>query len=483
LVERVRAALVRLGPVLPGHVIVVGVSGGPDSMTLLHVLRELSGSAGFAVHVAHYDHGLRGAQSAAEAGAVAEMAASWGLPCVVELARDGAIDGRGHGLQAAARAARYEFFGRVADAVGAQWIATAHTADDQAETVVMRWLRGAGPSALAGMPAIRGRVIRPLLGVTRAEIEAYVVEHGLAPVRDPSNHDPRFLRARVRQDLMPVLRAINPRAAETMARSAALLAEDAAWLNGQARAALDQMRGKSESGGVELDASRLGALPAVIRRRAIRFALESVGVRVDRVAAERIDAVSRGCVERRSGSLTLGQGVLAEFSAGLVRLTCEAGPSALPRVALIDGESRPSGWGLRVRVQRTPSFHMRGPLGPWRAAFDSDRLPGMLGLRCWRAGDRIYPEGMSGRKLVQDVFVDAKVPRWRRVTAPLVVSGEEVLWVVGLGRDRRYAARSGAPAIEVTVVPELTAGPGVGVGWRSDVGPMNDAQGTEGGRS
>jgi tRNA(Ile)-lysidine synthase len=464
LVERVRAALARLGPVSPGQVILVGVSGGPDSMTLLHVLHELSRSAGFSVHAAHFDHGLRGATSAAEAGAVAETAARWGLPCVLERARDGAIDGLGHGLQAAARAARYEFLGRIADAVGAQWIATAHTADDQAETVVMRWLRGAGPAALAGMPAIRGRVIRPLLGVTRAEIEAYVAEHGLAPARDPSNHDPRFLRARVRQDLMPALRAINPRAAETMARSAALLAEDAAWLDGQARAALDGLRGPSGSGGVELDASRLEALPAVIRRRVIRFALEGFGVRVDRVAAERIDAVSSGCAVRRSGSLTLGQGVSAEFSAGWVRLAREVRRPEPPRAALIDGECRPSGWDVVVRLQRAPSFHARGPLGPWRAAFDTERLPGMLELRSWRAGDRIHPEGMSGSKRVHDVFVDAKVPRWRRVAVPLVVSGDEVLWVVGFGRDRRYVARPGAPAIEVNVAPELTPGPAVGVG-------------------
>jgi tRNA(Ile)-lysidine synthase len=315
------------------------------------------------------------------------------------------------------------------------------------------------------MPAIRGRVIRPLLGVTRTEIEVYVAAHGLAPVRDPSNHDPRFLRVRVRQDLMPALRAINPRAAETMARSAALLAEDAVWLDEQARAALDRMRAESETGGVELDASRLGALPVVIRRRAIRFALEACGVRVDRVSAERIDAVSRGCVERRSGGLTLGQGALAEFSAGLVRLTCKARPPALPRAALTNGENRPSGWGVVVRVQRTPSFQPRGPLGPRGAAFDTERLPGMLGLRTWRAGDRIHPEGMSGSKLVHDVFVDAKVPRWRRVTAPLLVAGDEVLWVVGLGRDRRYAAQPGGPAIEVHVAPELTAGPGVRVGW------------------
>ncbi|MFZ5876263.1 MAG: tRNA lysidine(34) synthetase TilS [Nitrospirota bacterium] len=465
LVDRVRAALARLGPVLPGQVVVVGVSGGPDSLTLWHVLREVSGDAGFTVHAAHFDHGLRGAQSAEEARAVLEIAARWGVPCAVERARDGAIDARGQGLQAAARAARYEFFDRVADAVGAQWIATAHTADDQAETVLMRWLRGAGPSALAGMPAVRGRVIRPLMDVTRAEIEAYAAAHGLAPVQDPSNHDPRFLRVRVRRDLMPALREINPRAAETMARSAALLAEDATWLDGQARAALAQSTVLRGAGWVELDASRLGTLPAVIRRRTIRFALEDLGVRTDRVSSERVEAASRGCVERTSGRLTLGQGASAQYGAGLVRLTCGVQPSAPPRTALNDGENRPPGWGVVVRVRRTASFQPRGPLGPWRAAFDTERLPGMLGLRSWRAGDRIHPEGMAGRKLVQDVFVDAKVPRWRRGTAPLLVAGGEVLWVVGFGRDRRYTAKPGAPAIEVRVVPELTMGPGVGVGW------------------
>jgi tRNA(Ile)-lysidine synthase len=460
--ERVHAALGRLGPVTSGDVVVVGVSGGPDSLTLLHALHEIARNAGFAVHAAHFDHGLRGAQSAEEARSVADVAARWGVPCAVERARDGSIDGRGYGLQASARTARYEFFGRVADAVGAKWIATAHTVDDQAETVLMRWLRGAGLSALAGIPEIRGRVIRPLLDVARSEVEAYVVEHGLAPVRDPSNDDPRFLRARVRRDLIPALRAINPRAAQTIGRSAALLSEDAAWLDEQARAALEQARGESGSGWIELGTSSLIALPVVIRRRVLRFALASLGVRLDRVSTERVETASRACVERTSGRVMLGQGAVAAYATGVVRLTRGPEPSAPPRAVIGDGESRPPGWGVVVRVWRTESFHARAPLGPWQAAFDTERLPGMLGLRSWRAGDRLYPEGMTGRKRVQDVFVDGKVPRWRRAMAPLVTAGEDVVWVVGVRRDRRYAARPGAPAIEVCVVPEPMSAPGPG---------------------
>ncbi|MFZ5863326.1 MAG: tRNA lysidine(34) synthetase TilS [Nitrospirota bacterium] len=463
LVTRVRAALITLGAVSPGHVVLVGVSGGPDSLTLLHVLREISRDAGFSVHAAHFDHGLRGAQSAEESNAVADIAARWGVPCAIERAQEGSISSRGMGLQAAARAARYEFFDRVADAVNARWIATAHTADDQAETVLMRWLRGAGPSALAGIPAVRGRVIRPLLGVTRAQIEAYAAERGLTPVQDPSNRDPRFLRARVRRSVMPALRAMNPRAVETMARSAALLAEDAAWLDDQGRAALAESTSGVGSGGIELDASRLVAVPTVIRRRALRFALEGLGVRVDRVSAERLDAAARGCVERTSGSLTLGQGASAEYGAGLVRLARGTKPPPPPSAVLHEGENRPPGWGVVVRVRRTAPVASPEPSDPWRSAFDIERLPGMLGLRSWRAGDRLYPEGMTGSKLVHDVFTDAKVPRWRRASAPLVTAGDEVVWVVGLRRDRRYTARPGAPTIEVSVVPELTAGPGIGI--------------------
>lgn len=450
--ERIREALARLGPVNPGDILLVGVSGGPDSLTLLHALSGLSREAGFVVHAAHFDHGLRGDQSAGEALAVADVAARWGVPCAVERAPAGRIGVRGAGLQASARAARYEFFDRMADAVGARWIATAHTADDQAETVLMRWLRGAGSSALAGIPAARGRVIRPLLDVSRGEIEAYVAEHGLDPARDPSNEDVRFLRARVRRDVVPALRALNPRAVHSMARSAALLADDVAWLDDEARRAFTRVGAESGPGSIELAAAPMRDLPPAIRRRVIRLALSGIGVSVDRVSAERIESASRACGERTSGCVTLGQGAAAEFAPGRVRLTRERSRLAPPAAMIPDGECRPPGWGLLVRVRRTEAFAREGTRDLWQAAFDTERLPGMLGLRSWRAGDRLYPEGMTGRKRVHDLFVDAKVPRWCRATVPLVTAGDEVVWVVGFRRDRRYAARQGARAIEVAVV-------------------------------
>jgi tRNA(Ile)-lysidine synthase len=452
-VDRVRKALTRLGPVARDETVVVGVSGGPDSMTLLHVLHQLSREMGFVLHAAHFDHGLRGAQSVAEAQVVADIADRWGIPCTVETAPVGAIDARGRGLQAAARLARYAFFARVADVVGARWIATGHTADDQAETVLMRWVRGAGPTALAGVPAVRGCVIRPLLEISRAEVEAYVAESGITPLRDPSNEDPRFLRTRVRREVMPALRALNPRAVHAMARSAALLADDAAWLDAAAQAACDRLRIQSDPEWVDLERRALAELPTAIRRRVVRLALVGIGAAVDHVSAERIDAAARGCAERTSGRLSLGLGSRIEFACDRVRLTREAVRLPAPPVALAgEGEHRLSEWGLVVRVRRTEAFLRTRPLGRWEAVFDAERLPGMLGLRSRRPGDYVFPEGMTGRKRVQDMLVDERVPRWRRDAVPVLTAGDAVVWVVGFRRDRRYRPRHGRPGIEVEFV-------------------------------
>jgi tRNA(Ile)-lysidine synthase len=417
------------------------------------VLHHLSRHGGFTVHAAHLDHGLRGEQSAAEARAVAEIAAQWGIPCTIETAPAGSIDARKRGLQAGARSARYAFFSRVADAVGARWIATAHTADDQAETVVMRWVRGAGPTALAGIPALRGRVLRPLLAVTRPQVEAYLAEHGITPMRDPSNDDARFLRPRVRHDVMPALRALNPRAAETMARSAALLADDATWLDAESRAACERARVASGAEWIELDRVAVGALAMPIRRRVIRFAAEECCASVDRLSSERIDAAARGCERRTSGCLTLGDGLRVEFAPGRFRLMRVGERRPPPPVELgEEGEYRLSAWGLVVRVRHAEAFERREPFGRWEAIFDRDGLPGMLGLRSRRPGDYVCPEGMSGRKRVQDLLVDDKIPRWRRETVPVLTAGDDVVWVVGVRRDRRYRPKPGRSAIEVEVV-------------------------------
>jgi tRNA(Ile)-lysidine synthase len=173
---------------------------------------------------------------------------------------------------------------------------------------------------------------------------------------------------------------------------------------------------------------------------------------VEHLSAERIDAAACGCAERTSGRLTLGLGFRMEFASDRVRLTREAGRAPAPPVALArEGEHRLSAWGLVVRVRRVEAFLRSRPLKRWEAVFDADRLPGMLGLRSRRAGDYVFPEGMTGRKRVQDLLVDERIPSWLRAAVPVLTSGDTVVWVVGFRRDRRYGPTPGGPAIEVEV--------------------------------
>lgn len=455
LCARVRAALDQLGPIRAGEVVVVGVSGGPDSLALLHLLARIGARDGFRVHAAHFDHGLRGMASADDARFVRETTEAWGIPLAFGAAPSGSLSTRGRGLQAAARAARYAFFERVADETGARWVATAHTADDQAETVVMRWARGAGAAGLAGIPGARGRFIRPLLGVSRPEIEAFLAEIGVTPLRDPSNHDPRFLRTAVRHEILPALRAINPRAVEALARGAVLLADDAAWLDACAGERLVSLIREAGDGWIELARGGVAALHPALRRRVIRFALARVRADATDLAFEAVEAVSRGAASARGGRVTVGLGLTADFAADRIRLGEKSVAPALDPVALpAEGELALPEWGIVVDV-RMEAGRCRRPRGPGEdpheTAFDIDRLPGMLGVRSRRPGDLFHPEGMMGRKRLQDFFTDTRVPRWRRDRVPLLVAGGDVLWVIGVRRDRRYLASGMGRTVVVRV--------------------------------
>src|SRR4051812_17327186 len=284
--------------IVPGAPVVVAVSGGPDSLCLLHALAQLRDDLGVTLHIAHLDHMIRGAESAAEAMFVAELARAWGLPSTVEATDvpDRARAQRAN-LHAAARAARYSFLARVAHAAGAQAVAIAHHAGDQAETVLLHLLRGAGPEGLSGMRAVtpwrgwgmgdRGweaedalhppspiphpLLIRPLLTTTRESIERYCAEHGLRPRRDPSNFDLRATRNRIRHELLPRLIEYNPHIIAALGRTADVCAGEHAF----ALAALEQVWPQlvhERAGAIDVDGSAWRALPVALQRLAIRRA-------------------------------------------------------------------------------------------------------------------------------------------------------------------------------------------------------------------
>jgi tRNA(Ile)-lysidine synthase len=288
-------ALAAAGGPAPGDGVAVAVSGGADSLALLHALRVLAGPRDWRLAMLTVDHGLRPG-SAAEAAFVADHAKALGLPARVLTLTPAALEAhRPAGPEGAARAARYEALWAATDALGCRWLATGHTLDDQAETVLLQLLRGAGPDGLAAMSVRGGRLLRPLLGVRRCETHACCAAIGLQWREDPTNAGDGPLRNRVRHRLLPLLEELRPGATQALARTAALAADERDWLDPLVAAALAAtLTGDGApttwGGGVaRLDPEALAALPVALARRVVRAAARQAGEPVpDAAATDRI---------------------------------------------------------------------------------------------------------------------------------------------------------------------------------------------------
>jgi tRNA(Ile)-lysidine synthase len=286
----------------PDMSVVVAVSGGPDSLCLLHILHQLAPRLRLRLHVAHLDHQLR-PDSHDDAQYVAKVATQWNIPATVEEVDVAALArSRRIGLEAAGRTARYQFLLNTARAVQSDAIAVGHTADDQAETVLLRLLRGAGPSGLAAMRPKRLQdekyIIRPLLETTRADVEAYCAEHGLKPRTDPSNQAPIFLRNRVRGYILPLLKAYNPSIVSTLGRTARLCAEEDDLLSSLVEQAWTTIATTSASA-VVLDRQGFERLHRALQRRIIRKSVQTLDPDIE-VEAKHLDlALEAITVHRR----------------------------------------------------------------------------------------------------------------------------------------------------------------------------------------
>jgi len=437
----VRRALVRRGMVRAGETVLVAVSGGVDSVVLLDCLHRLAPPLGFRLHVAHLDHGLRGEAGAADAAFVQELAGALGLPATVKHLPPGALAARGRSLQEAARAARYAFLAEAAEGAGATRIAVAHTADDVAETVLMNLLRGSGPAGLRGIPPVWDRrVIRPLLAVRRQQVEAFARARRLRFHPDPSNADPRFLRNRIRQRLLPFLeKEFNPRVVECVARAAALLEEDHAYLEGEA---------VSVPGGIPLEVTPLRALPAPVRRRVLLRALRAGLPPGSRVRLEHVLA-AEALLEPGSGrgAVRLPGALEARIQGERLVLgppgTGRTEVSPLPVTLPLAGEAR---WGTFRATATLGGGAAEGSTegtgrarSCWSVTLDADCLQLPLTLRGWQPGDAYRPAGAPGRRKLQDLFTDAKIPRGRRGRLPVLADAAGVVWVAGFRPDGRAA--------------------------------------------
>lgn len=412
-----------------GETVLVAVSGGPDSMCLLHSLAHLRSALDIDLHVAHYDHRLRPG-SAADASYVARAAARLGLPATVRAA-DPAVVRRGRSPEEAARIRRYGFLEETADATGATTIATGHTLDDQAETVLMRILAGTGTHGLGGIPPVRGRVIRPLLQLRREDTERFCRALGLRPRRDPTNIDTAFTRNAVRAQLMPLLvERFNARAPQALARLADLARDEDALLEELAAGAIEL---EAVREGVAIPVDRLLELPPALQRRVIRRAAP--------LDAEHTERVLRLCREGATGDrVPLPAPLNATLTYGSLLLGRAAQPPPTPvAVAVaVPGVTDLPLWSMRLRTWIETRAPRAWPDGARVCVLDAATARPPLVARAPRRGDRFRPLGMRGSKRLGDFFTDAKVPRDDRHRVPLITSGGEIAWVVGQRPGDRF---------------------------------------------
>ncbi len=438
MLKRVDQTIRRHSMLRRGDRVLVGLSGGPDSVCLLHLLNELRGGWDLDLRALYVDHGLRPEEARREKEFCAALTEGLGIPFSVrEVDVKGHAEREGLSIQDAARQLRYRAFEEEAALEEAARIATGHTADDQAETVLIWLLRGAGPKGLSGMQPVRGRIIRPLIEVQRKEVMEYLDSRGIRYVIDTSNLKLDYLRNRLRQELMPLLRRYNPGIVETLCRTAEILREENEYMERIVTKALMRLISRKTDEGVELFLSPMEGMERVILRRVLIRAVEATrGLRGlgFRHIEEIVSLVRSGSTGSR---IHLPGGVRAVR--GYATLTITSAPvQRLGEYTLeVPGETVLKEAGVVIVSSITEEAPGEVD-GKTEAVFDLDRLNLPLRVRSRRPGDFFYPSGLGRRKKLQDYFVDEKVPRDVRDTVPLVLSGEDIIWVVGYRTDDRY---------------------------------------------
>ena len=420
---------------LPPGVALVAVSGGPDSVALLDLLVRSRDLHGQELVVAHADHGIH-PDSPRVAEQVEALAATYQLPVHVGRLTLGAAAG-----ETKARVGRYRWLEGERTRVGAGIIFTAHHADDQVETVLMRVLSGSGPSGLAGMACVRGHLVRPLLPFPREELLRHLEEAGLTAWIDPANSDPRYLRSWIRTDLLPALRVRLPEVDANLLRTSRQASRDrSAW-----DAVLDTMPGldlQAESDGISVAASSLGGYDSSLAQALILAASRRVGCQL---GPARLGRVSRLLKSGVSGTRApLGGGWTAELSFGRLRIVHQRqAATADPRdLEGFSGEGTWGRWRFRWAADTVPEHQERVGMRAWLTYAP-------VTVRAWSAGEKLKPLGGTGRRLVVRCFQEVRVPRSRRESWPVLAQNHEIIWIPGVCRSDVQLPSPGSEALRV----------------------------------
>lgn len=435
----------------PGLRLAVAVSGGADSVALLRALHARAAELGLVLEVAHLHHGLRGAEADADLEFVRALAGRLELPfhehridTAAEAAR---LPGKAaETIEEAARRLRYQWFRQILSEMPLDAVATAHTLDDQAETVLAKFLRGAWTEGLSGIHPVvdfpEGRILRPFLAARRSEIETYLKALGQGWREDSSNRHITFTRNRIRHDLLPQLETWNPRLREHLAQMAELAREEEAWWQGEASRLEPELLlagrpvrggGRASAEGVALDLHRFAELPSALQRRLLRHAAQKLGAAPDFPATESLRQLALW--GRAGQKRELAAGLRAERSHRELRLSIqpvaeeESGPH--PVEISVPGEGEGFGVAIRVEVLSSPT-----------AAASSQ----IAILRTWRPGDRVHLRHSSGLRKVKEVLERMKISGGERACWPVLEIGGRILWMQGVALEPE-------PGIRVSVAP------------------------------
>jgi len=441
----------------PGDRVLVAVSGGPDSVALLHLLNTLAPHMAFTLGVAHLNHGLR-PETQDEADFVDTLARNLALPFHCET-QDVAAYRKRHGLslEEAAREVRYAFYNKIAATEGYHKVALGHQRDDNVEMVLMNLLRGSGPLGLSGIPPVRDDlIVRPLIHLTRSQIVAYLQQQHLAYMTDATNADLRFTRNRIRHVLLPLIRKeFNPNIFETLHRTATIMGDENAWIDSQTDLLWDGIVLAADSRQLRLDPQALAGMPRAAVRRLLRRALYQLGGSLRRITFAHVDRLHGLIFEKENARVDL-PGLISAFKQAdhlILRVMdsprqpmTEGQPNApYEYVIELDQIAACAGCNLVIAATggnviftlhtETQAPEMSTP-GQYTALFDIDQLSFPLLLRNYRPGDRMQPLGMPGSKKLKKLFNEHKVPLPERDRWPVMTSGPEILWVPGHQRSQ-----------------------------------------------
>jgi len=444
--ERVLATIRRHQMLAPGMRVIAAVSGGPDSVCLLHVLRELGIEL---AGVAHFNHKLRGEASDGDERFVAELARQIGLPFHRE---EGGARHTADNLEQALRRARRGFFARLLRGGLAERVALGHTLDDQAETVLFRLLRGSGLAGLAGiLPITADGIIRPLLDVRRSEVEEFLRERGIAWREDASNWDPAFARNRIRHALLPQLtREWNPRLTENLGQLADLAHDEERWWAAEVAGLVTE-----RDGSVELEAAALAGVPRALGRRVARHAVRLARGRLEGIAFGHIERVLDLAARPEGEGRVALPGLKVERSFAWVRFAKSGGPVRVePQSVKEPGVYRsPDGKSL-IQIEVVEQPHGSGACDTLRV--DCGSAP--LELRGWKPGDRYRPVGRDRDYKIRDLFQQARVPSWKRAFWPILTGNGKILWARGWGIAAESVEGSGATPLRKLRIRETSKG-------------------------